>query len=203
MKRKFGSSMAHLSVIKSKFPIFSLRASWPGPSYPHTEQWSGRMMVLPVSHMQRKCFSCPWVSHQLIFKSAHSINPTEQLYSTCRYRRFALSANYNNLTKSILFYIILFIAIYCCDSFFSCLTCCKHPGFIFSTNLNLLYPTSNILVVIFNSFLRVLILLEMGCVKGSGILLEQKLKLPITSHFEACVHFIFGKVLALKIPVEL
>lgn len=50
------------------------------------------------------------------------------------------------------------------------------------TDLNLLYPASTIPVDIFNSFLRVLTLSEWGHVRGTGILLEQKLKLPITSH---------------------
>lgn len=124
MKQKFGSSMAHLSVIKRKFPIFSLRASWPGLSFPHTVQWSGRMMVLPASHMQRKCFPYPWISHQLMFKFAHSAPQNSRTLHIARGGlHFLLTKTV--LPPSILFYIILLIAIYYCDSFFSCLACCN------------------------------------------------------------------------------
>lgn len=92
------------------------------------------------------------------------------------------SANCNfSLTASILFYIILLLFIVVID--FSSLTYCSRPIFFlfyrFKPLISCFYQTRGYL-----SFLRVLILSEWGHVKGTGILLEQKLKLPITSRMK-------------------
>lgn len=125
MEKKFGSSMAHLSVIESKFQVISWGAPWPGFSHSHSASRCGSDGSTGFQYAEK--MSLLTLSPPSVNVEVHTLTQPHRIaifYIVQAWgeelRCHIYSANLIfHLNPSILFYIILIITPYCCDLLFS------------------------------------------------------------------------------------